>query len=353
MINFTATILVAAIGAVIAKKLHFPAPGMIGGILAVMLLNAFTDRGFFPSELSFYVRLLAGIYIGSGIRLQDLKALRHSVWGALVALIGMLTFGMFIGFVLAQTTSLDFATCFLGTAPGGTQEMTLLAMDVGGDPAKVAAMQVMRFTFAVAGLPFIIRYVCKKVGGETIDPRAGKGTKGRKVAKTAENSSPQRFLLILVCAFCAAKLFVWIGVPAATMVGPMLSTCILATLGYTISLPSAFVFVVQTLAGAYVGSGVGLAEMQEMRLILIPAIGMLFMMVATNLFMGMAMVKISKVDIKTAMYACAPGGLSDMIMVSADVGADTAVVTAIHILRLLMVISLYPTVIVVVQNWFV
>ena len=50
-------------------------------------------------------------------------------------------------------------------------------------------------------------------------------------------------------------------------------------------------------------------------------------------------------DPVTALFACAPGGLTDMALIAADLGADSSKVAAMQMMRLVSVIALYPTII--------
>ncbi|NRR75013.1 AbrB family transcriptional regulator [Tetragenococcus halophilus] len=44
------TFIVALIGAKLGRKLNFPAPFMIGSMLAVMLFSIITNKAYFPQE---------------------------------------------------------------------------------------------------------------------------------------------------------------------------------------------------------------------------------------------------------------------------------------------------------------
>ena len=76
---------------------------------------------------------------------------------------------------------------------------------------------------------------------------------------------------------------------------------------------------------------------------------MVLLAVASFLIMGLvAAVIISRctdMDLVTALFACAPGGLTDMALIAADLGADSTKVAGMQMLRLVSVIALYPTII--------
>jgi membrane AbrB-like protein len=47
-------------------------------------------------------------------------------------------------------------------------------------------------------------------------------------------------------------------------------------------------------------------------------------------------------DLPTALYACTPGGLSELAATSEDVGADVQVVVAVHTVRVVAIVVLGP-----------
>ena len=67
------------------------------------------------------------------------------------------TFGM--AFVLHKITKLDWITCMVASTPGGIQEMSLLADELGGDAPKVALIQTCRLIFVILILPSVILWL--------------------------------------------------------------------------------------------------------------------------------------------------------------------------------------------------
>ena len=53
----------------------------------------------------------------------------------------------------------------------------------------------------------------------------------------------------------------------------------------------------------------------------------------------------TSMDMITALFASAPGGVTDMALIAEDMGADSVKVTGMHTVRLIGVISLYPALI--------
>ena len=62
-----------------------------------------------------------------------------------------------VGLLTPAFTGLDLATCVIGSAPGGAEQMVLLAGELGGDVRLVAAMHISRQVVLMVGLPFLLR----------------------------------------------------------------------------------------------------------------------------------------------------------------------------------------------------
>lgn len=351
MFRFVLTVLVAALGGLTAKKLKLPAPGLVGGMIFVAAWNIFSGQGYFPRDLRFYVRVAAGIYVGTGIKLPDVVALKDVKTGVLVALVGMLLSSILAGTLISKTTQLDFATAFLATAPGGTQEMTLIAADVGGDPSKVALMQVIRVFFAISFLPTLIKFICKKKEAAQAVPAAGQ--KASKAAKKEEKRDTVwwHYLVVILAGLALGRLFDTLNVPSGSMIGAMVATVALSVIHIEPYIPRGCIFGIQVFSGAYIGSTIVREQVLDLWQIAVPVLIMVIALSVINVVLGLLMAKVSAVDIKTAMYACAPGGLSDMVIIANDMGADSAKVTALHVLRIMMVVSIYPTAVTLLSKY--
>lgn len=353
MVQFCLTIVVAFLGGVAAKRLKLPAPGLVGGMIFVALLNVTTNLGYFPKDLRFYVRVAAGIYVGTGIKIKDVTALKDVKFGVATALLGMLISSVLAGILISKTTTLDFATAFLATAPGGTQEMTLIAADVGGDPSKVALMQVIRVFFAISFLPSLIKVICKKkMGDDAIRGLESRDAQDKKKERPETKKGAQWEYLAVICAGLGLGwLFDHWKIPSGSMIGAMTATVLLSAVHIEPYVPKGCIFGIQIFSGAYIGSTIVREQVLELWQIAVPVVIMVITLSVINIVLGLLMARVSSVDLKTAMYACAPGGLSDMVIIANDMGADPAKVTALHVLRIVMVVSVYPTAVAVLSGY--
>lgn len=150
------------------------------------------------------------------------------------------------------------------------------------------------------------------------------------------------FLLTLLCAFIGGTIAYKLHLPAGALVGAIVGVVIL-NLTYGKSYFYADLRVIlQLLSGAMIGSKIGKKDILELKTIIVPTLILLVGMVALNLTFGGMIYKFSSLDVATALFATAPGGVSDMALISAELGANTAYVGILQLFRILVVFLCMP-----------
>lgn len=155
-------------------------------------------------------------------------------------------------------------------------------------------------------------------------------------------------LVTLGVALACGYLLDRLRVPGGMMIGAVIGTCVLNITTGMAEMPKVAKIAAQIIAGAFIGAGVSRAEMRGMRTILRPAAILLPGLLVINIVAGFIIHWTSPLDLMTAFMSCTPGGLSDIPMIAADLGADTSKVLVMQFIRFLMGIALFPTLI----RWF-
>lgn len=130
--------------------------------------------------------------------------------------------------------------------------------------------------------------------------------------------------------------------PAGAMVGAMIFTASLSIATGKAYIPPNIRVVTQLTAGALIGSAVQYQDLLALRKIILPAILMIAMMISLALGMGFILFNVTDLDLPTALMATAPGGIMDISLISADVGANSSKVAILQLLRLMTVMSFFP-----------
>ncbi len=86
-------------------------------------------------------------------------------------------------------------------------------------------------------------------------------------------------------------------------------------------------------SGAMIGSKIGRSELKTLRTLIFPTAILLVGLIALNLIFGGLVYRFSDLDLATSLFAVTPGGLTDITLMSADLGADPTYVGLLQIFR--------------------
>jgi len=157
------TVALGATGGLILRQLGVPAGAMIGSMAFVTVFNATTDKAYYPSLIRQYTQILSGAYVGMRMDKASLLALPELIVPVLVIIVGVFAFAFLTGYALHRIAKLPLCTSLMASSPGGLQEISLLADDLGLDAPTVALLQSARLMFVVALFPtmlsLILRYL--------------------------------------------------------------------------------------------------------------------------------------------------------------------------------------------------
>jgi membrane AbrB-like protein len=143
-----------------------------------------------------------------------------------------------------------------------------------------------------------------------------------------------------------------IKVPAGAMVGSMLSVALYNIITGEAYFPQDLRVITQIATGAFIGAGITKKDVLDLKLMIKPAVLMVSTMIILDLFLGYIMFKITDIDLVTSLFACAPGGLVDMSIISTDLGADSSKVALLQMVRLMSVLIILPPIIRIISSHY-
>lgn len=146
------------------------------------------------------------------------------------------------------------------------------------------------------------------------------------------------FLIGAFGAYIAKKL----KIPAPFMVGPMIFVGIFNSFTSIAYVYPWTRFLVQVIAGGFIGMSMDKEKVKTFKTMLKPAIVMIIGLLFLNISVGFFLYKTTKLDLLSSLFAAVPGGMSDMSIISSEMGADTSTVAIFQLARLIGVISLFP-----------
>jgi membrane AbrB-like protein len=149
----------------------------------------------------------------------------------------------------------------------------------------------------------------------------------------------------LLLALIAAQLCIWLDTPLPWMIGPLFSTAAACMLGAPLRAP----LQVRAAGQWAIGTALGLYFTAPVMAALVSYSGWIVLGVVFALVLGTGagalLQRLSGVDRRTAFFAMAVGGASEMAAQGERHGADVSRVAAAHSLRIMMVVGIIPFVI--------
>lgn len=157
-------LLSAASGAVVGIlfwKLGITAGALLGGMVGSGAFNIFTGKGYVPKPCSKYLRILSGAYIGQKMTMASVLGMVDLIIPVIILDIGVVVFMFLVAHLMHRLSKENLFTCLFICSPGGVQEMSLLAEDLGADTTKTAIMQTARLASVIAIFPTMIKLATK------------------------------------------------------------------------------------------------------------------------------------------------------------------------------------------------
>lgn len=345
--NLFLTFIVALTGGLLLFKLKVPGGMMVGAIASVMMLSISSDLAYMPTQAKVVAQCLAGAFIACGVDRSDLKNIMKLRKPLLVLLLSLLFINLTIGLLIWLCSPMDMLTSLLCAVPGGMSDTPIIAADLGADAGKVAILQFVRMSTGIGVFPSLILYLSREEEQPAVVP--GQSSSAR------EKKAPYRvsaFLTTLAAAFVCGVAGKLSGIPAGTLVFSMFGVIALKLITGSACLPMYAKRLAQVLSGAYIGCGITKADLLELKYLILPAVLILAGYFLNSVLTGRLLRKLFGFPLRNAMLIATPAGASDMALISSDLGVESKEVIELQIIRMVLVISIFPQIISVISRMF-
>ena len=338
--SFLYTVFLLALGASagwLVSKTLMPLPWMIGSLLicAVWSINFGTkiipENYTFPQKFRNYFVAIIGVMIG----LQVTTDLILQISNYIPSIFGLLIFSWCAHFlnykILTKFGKYDRATAFFSSAPGGLMESIAMSEQYGGEIKIVTLQQFLRIILVIILVPIIISIWF----GAPVGSAAG--------IAINENSTITLidlfyiFFLIIVGLSLGSRL----RIPAGHLFGPMLLT-VFVTLGTdaNIQLPNILILVAQVVIGTSLGARFfGIDKNILFTAVRLSALSV-FTMLILAFFFVVLLQSLTELSAVTLFISFAPGGVTEMSLIALSIASSPALVSAHHIFRIIITVSL-------------
>ncbi len=347
------TLLVGTAGGLLGRRLKLPVGAMTGSLLAVIAVKLIFNCGYLPSYTKLLLQILSGALIGSRVKKTDVLSLKKMWIPAIVLIVGMIVMNFASAFIIHALSSLDYVTAYFASAPGGLQDMALISSDFGADTLVVSICQVCRVLFILIVYPWLYKLIYTRhlfprgVSVSLTDMLPQEAASGEK-----KKHKMEYFALTVLIAGMGGMLFRYLGVTAGALLGALILTAILNIFSDTAFVPGTVKTGLQILTGAYVGMQVSRHTVSSISGVLLPMVIMLAGTTVLIYLLALAIQRASKLDFMTCLLICTPGGLQEMCLLADDMECDAPKIVLMHTVRIVIVVSLCPVVLSLIQRLF-
>lgn len=336
---FMLTMLVASIGGYVGKKLRIPAGVMVVSMVFVAVLNAGFGKAYFYDPLTSAIQILAGILVGSKLDKKAVAELKKIIVPTLVLVVCMMVLNVCASLLIITFSPLDLTTAMFASAPGGLTDMTIMSADFGANAAYVAIIQVCRQLAIFLFMPAIIKAVNKKQLEENQLRRA------ESERQATEEKPMERLVIVAVIATISSLVCMWLDINGGAIIGSMVASGVYCATGHSYPFPRFLRDVLQVSTGAFTGLKLTREVIRMLPVLGVPILCVMSCIVIFAVGIGLIVQKISGVDRATCMLASTPGGLSEMSLLSEDLGADTVKIASMQTVRMFSVVLFFPPII--------
>ena len=315
---------IAAAGGWLLSTVNAPLPWFFGSMFAIAAANLLGWRLKGPRG----VRQTGQIFVGTTIGLYFTPVVAaivasHLPWMVLAAIVSI-GLGGLGALVLVKIARVDSATAFFGNVPGGMAEMLAMGDRFGAQPVPLTLSQLTRVTIVILSIPPALTFF-----GET----------GNDIFVPLAATVDLPWLVIMLCCALASSLTLFrLRVPNCWMLGAAIFTSLLTVFEITFSaMPRELLSAAQVFIGLALGERFDRKSMTSApRVILGSAITTVVMM-AIALLLAVFIADQTGIVATAMIAATAPGGLAEMSLTAAVLNLGVPLVTAYHIIRIIMI----------------
>ena len=309
-----------------------PLPWMLGPMFGNTAAALLGWPVIAPNKLRPIVIPILGVMLGSAITIELFGQLGGWVL-TLVLLPIFLALASGVSYLTYRKIGrYDPVTAFYSAMPGGLNEMLILGEEAGGEGRKIALAHAARVLFVIFFVALFFGLVLGVQSG---------ANSASWIAITAP-SLPDYFWLILA-AITGVVFGHYARLPAAPVFGPMIVSGAFHVMGLvSIAPPSVFIIASQIVVGTIIGTRFVGSSLSELRSDMILASLASGLMLAVGVGFGAIVAAYNGMTLSQAFLAYAPGGLTEMSLLTIAMEQDVAYVSTMHIIRITLVIAIAP-----------
>lgn len=323
---------IGTLGGCVFYWLHAPLAWLLGSLTFTMVACFMGAQPHVPPRMRLVMLSVIGVFLGSAFT-PELLAQIHT-WAPSVGLMAVFvcaTTGIAFAYY-RMVCGYDYKTAFFCSTPGGLSEMSLLGEENGADVRTISLCHAIRIMMAVIIVPLYFRYA----EGLEIPPTVAAGTAISAI-------EPKEAFVLIMCVVIGLPLGIKINLPAAPMLMPLILSISAHLTGLaTQSPPTELVVIAQIIIGTAIGCRFAGMDLSRVRTVLVQSAGAAVVMILFAILVSLTMADWMGIQSIALLLALAPGGLAEMSLIALTIGIETAYISTMHIVRIILVVLLSP-----------
>lgn len=337
-------VIVGYFAATITLKMKIPLAILIGPIIAIGTLKILGFNIIAPQYLKAMVSIVLGCFFGMFFNKDVFNKIKKLIMPCLFLILSNIIVTLFNGYVLTSTTLIDKATALFAVVPGGISEMSIIALSYQTDMVQVATFHMARLLAVVLVIPPIILKVFAHKNPNQQAQELITCTTNETLEREA--CEDKHWFIYILIGFLGSIIAYVLKVPSNFLIGSLVAVIIFnITKKDTFKVappPKRLNDLAQIIMGGIIGVSFTQDSLVEIGQLLLPIIGITFLIVGGSAVIAWFISKMYKIDFLTSLLASIPGGLLPMILMAEELKADVFIVSTLQIVRLLTAVLIIP-----------
>lgn len=326
---------VAILLSLLLHALHVLLPFMFGPIIAsVICIKVFHLEIRWPFWLSQIGLILLGVQIGSTFTDTVIDDIKNDWFTIVMITVMLLVLALLIAYFFQKIAKVNIETAILSVIPGALSQMLIMAEENKNANIMVVSLtQTSRIIFVVILVPFI-SYFFKDASGHS-----SLGTTATE--KLTEALTLPSIVCLILAIIIVYYLMGKINFPTRQLLAPIvvLISWNLIT-GVTFTLDNYIIAAAQVIYMIRIGIQIAkLVDQMKGRIAAAIAFQNIFLILLAFVMVWLISM-FSNHSINELFLGAAPGGMSQIVLVAIETGADVAMISSYHIFRIFFILFL-------------
>lgn len=332
-LRFIETAIIGFIGGYLFTLAKLPLPWVLGALTFVILWQGLTRRVcYWPISFRNGGFMVLGMYFGLYFTMDTLVTLGPYFFPYFFATIGLVIFSIAISIYVTRWITVDKITSVLGSTPGGLTEMIVASEQLKAHTPFVLMFQTVRLLTVLFIVPSSIIFYFNQHGQ----------SKYELTQATVFEFGGFSLLWFIVPAVLG---FLLRGkIPAGMVVVPLITTAVMNISPIPLAmLPPILIICAQVAVGVGLGANISIRDLKAGGKYCFVYFGVSLAITFIAFCLGLLLAYFTTLSVETALLSIAPGGLIEMVLTASIVGGDPAIVSALQLVRLVVIVLLVPS----------